>query len=105
TDAGSRSPMLRSSGASRRIARERSSAPVSVRPKVSSRPVESATQKEDQRCLACERNRVPRVSATRGFYGGLGIGDWGDWWVKSPIPNPLAIHQCVFHPARSRFLR
>src|SRR5262252_1815445 len=88
TEAGSSRPMLRSCGASRLIARARISAPARVRPQLSSRPVESAMHKADQRRLACERNRVPSVSATWRFYEGtgdwrLGTGDWGlatgDW--------------------------
>src|SRR4029079_13148283 len=51
------------------------------RPKVSSRPVESAMHNADQRRFACSTNREARVGGwglgTRDW--GLGVGDWGDW--------------------------
>ena len=43
---------VRVAGASRRMARESSRLPTSARPKVSSRPVESAMQNDDQRRFA-----------------------------------------------------
>ena len=52
TDAGSRRPMVAPGGTRRRMARASSRLPTSARPKVSSRPVESAMQSDDQRCFA-----------------------------------------------------
>ena len=82
TDAGSSSPMGARAGTSRPIARDSSSAATSVRPNVSSRPVESAMQSAGQRRLACRTNRDPSVSAIRRRF-----------------------YQCVFQPARCRFWR
>src|SRR4029079_18975509 len=49
--------------------------------------------------------RSRRIAARRGAWG-LGIGDWGDWWVgglltdhhapQSPIPNPQPPTASVF---------
>src|SRR3954471_8625053 len=62
TDAGSRRPIDCPAAAWRRIARARSRLPTSARPKVSSRPVESAIPSEDHRRLAVRRNRMANVS-------------------------------------------
>src|SRR5262249_18909819 len=83
----SSSPRLVSFGAMRLIAPMSSSAPVSVRPNVNSRPVESATQNADQRRLACRTNREPSESATGEAYQ-LRKADCG---MRMTLPSPVSV--------------
>jgi hypothetical protein len=62
TDAGRRRPTDDPAGTRWRIARARRRLPTSARPNVSSRPVESAMQSDDQRRLADVTKRLARVS-------------------------------------------
>jgi len=95
TEAGNSSPTYRDGSGSRRIARESSRLPTSARPKVSSRPVESAMQNEANCRFAVRMNRAPRVWEDMGRGDSTGPG-------RAARPASDLPYQWVVHPARWR---